>query len=160
MIMQSKIQVKGANPGTNDEFEKLVQTASKNEPITGSLKNIESLNKIQRRPKIKTVPDVSLRPATPVEIRIVVWEAFDVPSDDFEDVSDMYVEVRMNDFDVYGKTDTHYRAAYHYGSWNWRVVFNLQVDQLSSGKFMIDFYIYDKDMFSGNDYICHADLNI
>lgn len=59
---------------------------------------------------IKSVPDISLRPPTPLEIRIIIWEAKNVPSYDFEDVSDLFVETRFNTYGVYGKTDTHYRA--------------------------------------------------
>lgn len=66
----------------------------------------------------------------------------------------------MNSFDIYGKTDTHYKAAYNFASWNWRVLFDLEVTQQQKEEFEVDFYLFDKDLLSKNDYICHQRINI
>ena len=61
----------------------------------------------------------------------------------------------MNSFEMKGKTDVHYRAAYNYASWNWRIIFDINVENQLKGEFEVDFYIYDRDMMSKNDCICH-----
>lgn len=66
----------------------------------------------------------------------------------------------MNSFEMKGKTDVHYRAAYHYASWNWRLVFDINVDNNQMGEYELEFFIYDRDLLSQNDYICHRSINI
>jgi len=39
--------------------------------------------------------NIDPRPKTNLELRVVVWEIFDVPHLDFEQVSDLYVGVSM-----------------------------------------------------------------
>jgi hypothetical protein len=45
-------------------------------------------------------------------LRVIVWETKDVPNNDPEDVSDIYVKCALNslDNDLKGQTDTHIRA--------------------------------------------------
>lgn len=63
----------------------------------------------------------------------------------------------MNSFDLSNKTDVHYRAAYNFASWNWRIIFKLDVlDANDANKYVLDFFIYDRDLLSSNDYICHS----
>jgi hypothetical protein len=52
---------------------------------------------------------IAPRPSMMFELRVVVWDIFDVPSKDAEDTSDLYV-VGYTDEDKKQKTDTHYRA--------------------------------------------------
>lgn len=43
------------------------------------------------KPQRKKIQNIQPRPPTPIVIRVVVWEVSDIPSEDFEDVSDLYV---------------------------------------------------------------------
>ena len=46
-----------------------------------------------------------------MELRIIVWETNDVPNNDPEDMSDIYVQVMFRgDTDEEKRTDTHIRA--------------------------------------------------
>ena len=105
--------------------------------------------------------NISPRPSTDLELRVVIWDAHDVPSSDFEDVSDIYVSAGLPSFNVEARTDTHYRAQNQYGSFNWRLIFKLKIDQfLKPEDFRIDFKIYDKDFLKRNDYIADVTLDI
>lgn len=57
--------------------------------------------------------DISSAPAKDFELRVIVWDVKNVPNDDPEDMSDIYVKVALNslDPDLEGCTDTHIRAA-------------------------------------------------
>ena len=91
-------------------------------------------------------------------MRIVIWEVYDVPAFDIEDVSDIYVSVALPSFNLKGKTDTHYRAQDNFGSFNWRIVFKLQIQgDPRREKFRLDFKVFDKDFLSGNDFIAQVD---
>lgn len=105
--------------------------------------------------------EISPRPVTDLELRVIIWDAHDVPSSDFEDVSDIYVSASLPSFDLETRTDTHYRAQNKYGSFNWRLVYKLKINQyLRSEDFRIDFKIYDKDFLKKNDYIADTSLDI
>lgn len=54
--------------------------------------------------------DISPRPRTNLQLRVVVWEVLNVPNMDFEEVSDLYVNASMPSFDLSMNTDTHFRA--------------------------------------------------
>ena len=57
--------------------------------------------------------DISSMPETEFELRVIVWEAKDVPNNDIEDMSDIFVKVALNslDSDLSSETDTHIRAS-------------------------------------------------
>jgi len=56
------------------------------------------------------------------EIRVVVWNARDVPKvDTAEDAVDIYVTGKIGETLL--KTDTHFRSLDGNGSFNWRLVF-------------------------------------
>lgn len=72
--------------------------------------------------------NISPRPKTNLELRIIVWEIWDVPHMDIEEVSDLFVRVALPSFNVSMNTDTHYRAPNGFGSFNWRTKFSLSLD--------------------------------
>lgn len=107
------------------------------------------------KPKI----DISPRPQTNIELRVVVWEIWDVPHLDFEEVSDLFVKVSMPSFDKSLNTDTHFRAQNGFGSFNWRTKFHLTLDQYSKPEmFRLNFKIFDKDLLSPDDF--HSDVTL
>lgn len=64
--------------------------------------------------KIQTVVKnpwiIDPRPPMKFHVRVVVWDVFDAPSKDDEDMSDLYVVGYLEDGKKQ-KTDTHYRAS-------------------------------------------------
>ena len=104
--------------------------------------------------------DISPRPLTNLELRIVVWEVYDVPHMDFEEVSDLYVDINMTSFELNQRTDTHYRAQNGFGSFNWRNIFKLKIDEYTKPEmFRLDFKIFDKDI-TPDDFVSNANLDI
>lgn len=110
---------------------------------------------------IPPVRNINPRPTIELELRVIVWEVWDIASQDFEDVSDLFVEVKLPSFNMSMKTDTHYRAQGGFGSFNWRIKFRIKIDEyFSSEKANLDFRIYDRDLFKSNDYISSTSINI
>ena len=114
--------------------------------------------------KSKPLPEkrnINPRPTIEVELRVIIWEIWDIAAQDFEDVSDLFVEVSLPSYNMSMKTDTHYRAQGGFGSFNWRMKFKIKVDEyFKSEKANIDFRIYDRDLFSANDYVSSTSVNI
>lgn len=79
---------------------------------------------------------------------MVVWDCEDVPSNDIEDCSDIYITGMVNEQQQ--KTDTHFRAQGGTGSFNWRMVWPVTFPMENP---TITFQIWDKDYFSPNDFI-------
>lgn len=97
----------------------------------------------------------SPKPPVDYELRVVVWECKDVPRVDVEDAVDIYITGKVHG----GKqltTDTHIRSQDGKGSFNWRMVFPVQ---LRMKKHRITFQIWDKDALSADDYISEATLD-
>ena len=104
--------------------------------------------------EVKMLWDLTPRPPCNYELRVVVWEVENVPSQDIEDCSDLYVTALFNEKQQ--KTDTHFRAQKGAGSFNWRMVWDA-VLPLSDPT--ITFQVWDKDFFSPNDFIAEATLS-
>lgn len=104
--------------------------------------------------EVKMVWDLTPRPPCNYELRVVVWEVENVPSQDIEDCSDLYVTALFNEKQQ--KTDTHFRAQNGSGSFNWRMVWDA-ILPLSDPT--ITFQVWDKDFFSPNDFIAEATLS-
>lgn len=105
--------------------------------------------------------NIKPRPAQEVELRIVIWDIWDVSSQDFEDVSDLYVQVRLPSYDMSMKTDTHYRAQGGFGSFNWRIKFNVNIDEYFKSEMAeVELLIFDRDLLSANDYISSISVNV
>lgn len=70
-------------------------------------------------PKALSIAD---KPKKLFEIRVVVWECNNVPSQDIEDCSDLYIIAKLADQEQ--QTDIHFRAMGGKGSFNYRLIFN------------------------------------
>jgi len=106
--------------------------------------------------KFDRIWDITPKPPTEFELRVVVWEVEDVPSMDVEDCSDLYVEGNFKG--KIQRTDTHFRAQNGYGSFNWRMVWPLVVSE-EDMDLTISFQVWDKDFFSPNDYIAEGSIS-
>jgi hypothetical protein len=94
------------------------------------------------------------RPPAEFEARVIIWRCTDVESMDFGGVSDLFVRAWMNNSKP-KETDTHFRAANGQGSWNWRLKFNVTLPYPTN---VLNLQIWDRDLFSSNDYIGDACL--
>jgi len=83
-----------------------------------------------------------------------VWDIEDVPSNDIEDCSDLYVTGIVDEKQQ--KTDTHFRAQGGIGSFNWRMIWPIKLPMENP---TITFQIWDKDYFSPNDFISECSMS-
>lgn len=101
------------------------------------------------------------RPSKNVELRIIIWEVWDVSSQDFEDVSDLFVKVLLPSYGMSMKTDTHFRAQGGFGSFNWRTKFTLEINEyFNPSEAEVQFLIYDKDLLKKNDFVSSISINL
>lgn len=72
----------------------------------------DSKKKSEECQKMKKVWDISPRPPTELELRVIVWETKDVPMADVEDTVDIFVTGSLPGMDenTVGRTDVHYRS--------------------------------------------------
>lgn len=70
-------------------------------------------------------------------------------------MNDLYVVGMFNDDEQ--ETDVHYRSATGNGSFNWRMVFPVQLPVKNP---LVTFKVYDKDLLSGNDFISSGSFSI
>lgn len=99
---------------------------------------------------------IAERPKSKFFIRVVVWDCFEVPCMDDEGTSDIYIAGYLDENNKQ-LTDTHYRSKNGKGSFNWRMVFPVELPQ---PEVIISFQIFDKDIFSPDDFISDCTLDL
>lgn len=102
-----------------------------------------------------TLPEpLDLTPKPPVEFeaRLIIYQTKDIESQDIEDTSDLYVRATINNGPA-KETDTHYRCRDGEAYFNWRMKFILT---LPCPDYLIDIQIWDRDVFTPNDFIGSA----
>lgn len=99
--------------------------------------------------------DITEKPPSDYEARLIIWQTDDVDSYDTEDTSDLYVRAFVNDSKP-KETDTHYRCTNGNGQFNWRMKFGIQ---LPSEICTINLQIWDRDVLSQSDFIGDACLS-
>lgn len=82
---------------------------------------IEPSNK---QTKIQKVWDIAPEPVKEYQIRLSVLDTKNVPCEDYEGVSDIFIRSYVDDFDK-KDTDTHFRCSSGAGSFNWRIMFDV-----------------------------------
>ena len=99
---------------------------------------------------------ISPEPKTTVEMRLIVWETEDMELRDDEGTSDVFISAYV-DPKKKQSTDVHYRCQNGTASFNWRMIFKLELPNIYN---LLVFHAYDKDIFSKDDYITGAELDI
>lgn len=74
---------------------------------------------------------------------------------DVEGTSDIYIRAFL-DSEEPQETDVHYRCQTGKGSFNWRMQFDCKFPRK---RYYLNLQIWDKDFFSGNDYIADAAID-
>jgi hypothetical protein len=99
---------------------------------------------------------INPEPVSKLELRLVIWETEDMRMMDTEDTSDIYVTAFVDAKDKQS-TDVHYRCQKGIGSFNWRIVLQLDVPRSNN---MLTLHCYDKDIFSKDDFISGANIDL
>ena len=108
--------------------------------------------------------DVALPPRQIFEMRVVIWKCKEVPAQDLlggQNMTDMYVQVRPEGC-TEQQTDTHWRAKKGKGSFNWRMLFDVELGHNTRAmKFpYLSLQIWDRDLLKYNDCICESTFNM
>lgn len=102
----------------------------------------------------RAMQDISPLPAKEFELRVVVWEADDVPIDDLGELSDAYIRCTFPSLNLASNTDTHWRST-GFASFNWRLKYNLKSDNyIDEQAYGMEVQVWDKDVITPNDYLC------
>ena len=99
---------------------------------------------------------ISPEPITELEVRFIVWETEDMEMMDIEGTSDIYVIGYLEQKERQ-KTDVHFRCQTGNASFNWRMLLPLK---LPIQKPELTIQVYDKDIFSSDDFISGTKLNL
>eukprot|EP00043_Microstomoeca_roanoka_P019046 m.208684 g.208684 ORF g.208684 m.208684 type:complete len:2004 (-) comp16932_c1_seq2:1013-7024(-) len=135
-------------------------------------------------PPIPPAIDISPRQPKEFELRVVVYNTYDVELDERsitgERMSDIYVSGFLKGLEKdKAKTDTHYRSLNGEGNFNWRLkykflyypaeqklVFHKKRSLLTTDKEevkvppVLSLQIWDNDLFSADDFLASIDLNL
>ena len=115
---------------------------------------IEPSNKQSKEQKVW---DIAPEPVKDYQVRLSVMDTKDVPCEDFEGVSDVFIRSYV-DIDDKKDTDTHFRCSSGAASFNWRILFN--VKSPNPNPMMLVMQAWDFDLFKSNDYICEWTLDL
>ena len=104
--------------------------------------------------------DITPEPVRELQLRIVVWEVYDLPRLDYNG-NDVYVEASIPGFDMNQRTDTHNRAKRGKAHFNWRMLFNLKIDEYSKKEdYRINFKIFDKNIINKDTFAADVTIDL
>ena len=106
---------------------------------------------------IKIEPwNIEPEPISTLQMRLIIYETYEMENMDVEDTSDIYVTAYINPKEKF-QTDIHYRCSNGQASFNWRMLIPVE---LPRNNFDLTLQVFDSDLFSKDDYICGARLNL
>lgn len=106
--------------------------------------------------------DVALPPTQTFEVRLVIWKSKGVPAmDELEGMSDLYVKAWPEGCDPQ-ETDTHWRCKKGKASWNWRMLFDVELGHSTRAmKFpFLHVQLWDRDLLKFNDCAGEVHMNL
>eukprot|EP01016_Furgasonia_blochmanni_P010684 TRINITY_DN14574_c0_g1_i1.p1 TRINITY_DN14574_c0_g1~~TRINITY_DN14574_c0_g1_i1.p1 ORF type:complete len:601 (+),score=165.02 TRINITY_DN14574_c0_g1_i1:63-1865(+) len=103
---------------------------------------------------LKDIWDITDKPPSPFEIRVVVWEVDEIPEsgNDDDGSGDFYVSASLENGHSQS-TDVHYRNEMGRGSYNWRMIFPVLLPLENGRDSIMTFMIKEKDFFEADDCI-------
>jgi hypothetical protein len=124
--------------------------------------NIKCWVDMMTKDDARSVPmvDISLPPVQKFELRLIVWDAKDVViKDTLTDQNDLRLtcKLKLQDWQEQ-ETDTHWRAKFGKGSWNWRCVFPVELP--IDVKTQLSLSLWDQDIFSASDSIGEVNVSL
>ena len=96
------------------------------------------------------------QPICEMQVRLIIWETEEMELMDVEGTSDIYVIGYIEQKEMQ-KTDIHYRCQTGNASFNWRMLLPLKIPVQ---KPVVTIQVYDKDIFSSDDYMCGATIDL
>ena len=96
------------------------------------------------------------QPICELQVRFIVWETEEMEMMDVEGTSDIYV-IGYIDQKELQKTDIHFRCQTGIASFNWRMLLPLK---LPIQRPVLTLQVYDKDIFSSDDYMCGTTIDL
>ena len=100
--------------------------------------------------------DISPEPILDYQLRLSVMDTKDVPCEDAEGTSDVFIKAYIDDTDK-RTTDTHYRCQNGEASFNYRINFDVKAPRKD---YLLVLQAWDFDVFKKNDYICEWTLDL
>lgn len=101
--------------------------------------------------------DIAPEPVMDYQIRLCVMDTKDVPCEDIEGTSDVFIKCYIDDKDK-RTTDTHFRCQNGQASFNYRMLFDVQSPRKEP--LLLVLQAWDLDIFKKNDYICEWTLDL
>jgi len=115
------------------------------------------LEMFEKNEEIKMEPwNIEPEPISKLQMRLIIYETYDMENMDVEDTSDIYVTAYINPKEKF-QTDVHYRCSNGQASFNWRMLMPIE---LPRNNYDLTLQVFDSDLFSKDDYICGARLNL
>ena len=130
----------------------------------GQIEIMLEMLKLESAKRIPTI-DITPPPIEEWELRLIIWECRNVKSKDIlSNLNDLYVSCSLmsteyiegieNQINTKSqKTDTHYRAKDGFGSFNWRMIWDLYLPCKQPPRLKLQ--LFDKD-FGADDSICEC----
>lgn len=108
--------------------------------------------------------DISLPPKQIFEVRVVVWKSRDVPAQDTfggQNMTDLFIKAWPEGCKEQ-ETDTHWRSKRGKASFNWRMIFDIELGHNTRAmKFpYFHFQSWDRDVIKWNDMIAEGSLDL
>eukprot|EP00604_Paraphysomonas_vestita_P002816 CAMPEP_0174818892 /NCGR_PEP_ID=MMETSP1107-20130205/1828_1 /TAXON_ID=36770 /ORGANISM="Paraphysomonas vestita, Strain GFlagA" /LENGTH=1810 /DNA_ID=CAMNT_0016031457 /DNA_START=453 /DNA_END=5885 /DNA_ORIENTATION=- len=108
--------------------------------------------------------DVALPPKQLFEVRVVIWKSADVPAQDTlggQNMTDLFIKCWPEGCPEQ-ETDTHWRSKKGKASFNWRMLFDIELGHNSRAmKFpYFHFQMWDRDIIKWNDMIAEGSINL
>lgn len=105
--------------------------------------------------------DITPEPNEDYQLRVAIYDTDNVPMEDVEGTSDVFVRVWLDENDQ-KETDTHWRCSNGCASFNYRLLFDFKSP---STKPEVDAYklklaLYDRDIFRSNDFLCKFEIDL
>ncbi len=111
----------------------------------------------EKKDKFNMEPwQISNEEISQIEMRLIIYETENMKNLDIEETSDIYVNAFI-DPKYKQSTDVHYRCYNGTASFNWRIVIPFEVPNKNH---TLKIQVYDKDLFSSDDYICGSEIDI
>ena len=99
--------------------------------------------------------NIEPEPKNSLEMRLIIYET-DIADADHEEVCDIYVKAYIEGKDK-EQTDVHYRCQDGNGNFNWRMLIPIEIPR---DKYYLTIQIFDRDIFSKDDFICGGRINL
>lgn len=104
--------------------------------------------------------DINLKPDDVYEIRLVIFDTVDLIAMDSEGTSDAFCKAFFDNKGECHETDTHFRCSDGKASWNYRLVFRINISDTKRNNYNLTIQCFDRDFFKSNDIVGETILDL